>query len=103
MKEVIIETITGIISLQKALLNLATANKEVVLPGYTHLQIAQPVLLAHHLLAYYEMLQRDVTRFNTCWKETDVMPLGSGAIAGVSYNIDREFLAQARTWFQPNK
>jgi len=64
------------------------------MPGYTHLQPAQPVLLAHHLLAYFEMLQRDVSRFSDCLKRTDVMPLGSGAVAGVAYDIDREFLAR---------
>ena len=58
------------------------------------MQRAQPVLLAHHLLAYFEMLQRDIDRFNDCLKRTDVMPLGSGALAGVAYNIDREFLAK---------
>jgi len=57
------------------------------------LQPAQPVLLAHHLLAYFEMLQRDIDRFSDCLKRTDVMPLGSGAIAGVAYTIDRDFLA----------
>jgi len=66
----------------------------VAIPGYTHLQPAQPVLLAHHLLAYFEMFQRDISRFSDCLKRTDVMPLGSGALAGVAYNIDREFLAQ---------
>jgi len=73
---------------------LAEDNKGVVIPGYTHLQPAQPVLLAHHLLAYFEMLQRDIDRFNDCLKRADVMPLGSGAFAGVTYNIDRDFLAR---------
>ncbi|MBN1693371.1 MAG: argininosuccinate lyase, partial [Dehalococcoidales bacterium] len=57
-------------------------------------QVAQPVLLAHHLLAYFEMLQRDYERFTDCLKRVDVMPLGSGALAGVAYKIDREFLAK---------
>jgi len=73
---------------------VAEADKSVVVPGYTHLQRAQPVLLAHHLLAYFEMLQRDAGRFNDCLKRSDVMPLGSGAVAGVAYEIDREFLAR---------
>ena len=64
------------------------------MPGYTHLQRAQPVLLAHHLLAYFEMFQRDIERFDDCLKRTDVMPLGSGALAGVAYNIDRKFVAR---------
>jgi argininosuccinate lyase len=93
-KEAISETIDKIVGLQKALLDLAEANKDVVMPGYTHLQRAQPVLFAHHLLAYFEMLQRDVERFRDCLKRADVLPLGSGALAGVAYAIDREFLAQ---------
>jgi argininosuccinate lyase len=75
------------------LVGLAENNRGVVIPGYTHLQSAQPVLLAHHLLAYFEMLQRDVSRFGDCLKRVDVMPLGSGALAGVAYKIDREFVA----------
>jgi len=92
-KGAITDTLVSLKKFQRALISLAEANKGVVMPGYTHLQPAQPVLLAHHLLAYFEMLQRDVDRFNDCLKRTDVMPLGSGAIAGVAYNIDREFLA----------
>ncbi|MDO8578943.1 MAG: argininosuccinate lyase [Dehalococcoidales bacterium] len=80
--------------LQTALVDLAEANKKVVLPGYTHLQPAQPVLLAHHLLAYFEMLQRDLERFTDCFKHTMVLPLGSGALAGVSYAIDRDYVAE---------
>jgi argininosuccinate lyase len=93
-KEEIVETLIEIRVLHKALLDVAEANKSVVIPGYTHLQVAQPVLLAHHLLAYFEMLQRDFERFNDCLKRVDVMPLGSGALAGVAYKVDREFLAK---------
>jgi argininosuccinate lyase len=93
-KDAIANTLVGLGELQKALVGLAEANKEVIIPGYTHLQVAQPVLLAHHLLAYFEMLQRDTARFIDCLKRVDVMPLGSGALAGVAYNIDREFLAK---------
>jgi len=93
-KEAIANTLVKLREFQQALISLAEANKDVVIPGYTHLQPAQPVLLAHHLLAYFEMLQRDVERFSDCLKRTDVMPLGSGALAGVTYNIDREFLAR---------
>jgi argininosuccinate lyase len=93
-KDAIANTLVGLGELQKALVGLAEANKEAVIPGYTHLQIAQPVLLAHHLLAYFEMLQRDTARFIDCLKRVDVLPLGSGALAGVAYNIDREFLAK---------
>jgi argininosuccinate lyase len=93
--DAIASTISGLRELQGAIVSLAEANKKVIIPGYTHLQPAQPVLLAHHLLAYFEMLQRDIERFVDCFKRTDVMPLGSGALAGVAYkNIDREFLAK---------
>ena len=92
-RDAISSTVSGLRELQGALISLAEANKKVIIPGYTHLQPAQPVLLAHHLLAYFEMLQRDVDRFSDCLRRTDVMPLGSGALAGVTYNVDREFLA----------
>src|SRR5512137_1752693 len=71
-KEAIAEAIEGLRELQSALLDVAEANKSVVMPGYTHLQRAQPLLLAHHLLAYFEMLERDVQRFQDCLKRTDV-------------------------------
>ena len=93
-KEAIADTLSGIKELQRALLDLAEANKDVIMPGYTHLQVAQPVLLPHHLLAYFEMLQRDTGRFNDCLKRVDVLPLGSGALAGVAYDVDREFVAK---------
>ncbi|MBI2829566.1 MAG: argininosuccinate lyase [Chloroflexi bacterium] len=93
-KEAIGDTITRLRNLQTALVTLAEDHIEAVMPGYTHLQPAQPVLLAHHLLAYFEMFQRDISRFNDCLKRTDVMPLGSGALAGVTYKIDRESVAR---------
>ncbi|MBI4286570.1 MAG: argininosuccinate lyase [Chloroflexi bacterium] len=93
-KNAISDTLSGLRGLQQTLIQQAEANISVVMPGYTHLQLAQPVLLAHHLLAYFEMLQRDFERFQDCLKRTDVMPLGSGALAGVTYNIDREFVAR---------
>ena len=94
VKEAIGETISKLKHFQLALLDVAEANKSVIMPGYTHLQQAQPVLFAHHLLAYFEMLQRDVMRFQDCMKRTDVLPLGSGALAGVGYSIDRDFVAK---------
>jgi argininosuccinate lyase len=94
VKEAIADTLTAIKEFQRALVNLAEANKAVVMPGYTHLQPAQPVLLAHHLLAYFEMFRRDADRLRDCLKRTDIMPLGSGALAGVAYDIDREFIAR---------
>jgi argininosuccinate lyase len=94
VKEAIGETVSKLKHFQLALLDVAEANKSVIMPGYTHLQQAQPVLFAHHLLAYFEMLQRDVMRFQDCLKRTDVLPLGSGALAGVGYSIDRDFVAK---------
>jgi len=88
------ETISAIRDFQRTILGQAEANKDVIMPGYTHLQLAQPILFAHHILAYFEMLERDAGRFKDCLKRTDVMPLGSGALAGVTYNIDREFVAK---------
>ena len=85
---------TAIRSLQRALLTLAEANRRVVMPGYTHLQRAQPVLLAHHLLAYLEMLERDAERFHQARGRADALPLGSGALAGVPYPIDRRSVAR---------
>ena len=76
------------------LYKLAEENKETVLPGFTHLQKAQPVLLAHHLLAYYNMFTRDSQRFADCFKRTDYMPLGAGALAGTTYNTDRFFVQE---------
>jgi argininosuccinate lyase len=93
-KEALENIIAGLRGLQQAVVGVADANSEAVLPGYTHLQRAQPVLLAHHLLAYFEMLQRDTGRFQDCHSRTDVLPLGSGALAGVPYPIDREFVAK---------
>ena len=94
VKEAIADTIEGLVALQRALLDLAERGLDVIVFGYTHLQRAQPVLLAHHYLAYFEMFQRDVERFRDCLARTDVMPLGSGALAGVPYPIDRESLAR---------
>ena len=94
VKRAIKEILKAIRELQKSLLELAEKNMEVIMPGFTHLQHAQPVLFAHHLLAYFEMLQRDKERFEDALKRTDVLPLGSGALAGVSFPVDREFLAQ---------
>ena len=76
------------------LYKLAEENKETVLPGFTHLQKAQPVLLAHHLLAYYNMFTRDSQRFADCLERTDYMPLGAGALAGTTYNTDRFFVQE---------
>ena len=93
-KEVIDGAVDRLRKVQSALVELAERHRDVVMPGYTHLQRAQPVLFAHHMLAYFQMFQRDIQRFSDCRRRTDVLPLGSGALAGVSYPTDREFLAR---------
>jgi len=79
---------------QLILLEIAETNKDIVLPGYTHLQYAQPVSLAHHILAYFWMLERDKNRLRDCYKRVNVCPLGTGALAGTSLPIDREYVAK---------
>ena len=81
-------------ALQGALLALAERDGDSLMPGYTHLQRAQPVPFAHHLLAYFEMFDRDAARFADARKRVNVLPLGSGALAGVPYPIDREWTAR---------
>jgi argininosuccinate lyase len=84
----------SITELQRSLVALAGHNADVVMPGYTHLQRAQPILLAHHLLAYLEMLSRDYSRFADCGERANLCPLGSGAIAGSTIELDREYVAR---------
>jgi argininosuccinate lyase len=81
-------------ALQQALVDLAEHHVETVMPGFTHLQVAQPVSFAHHLLAYFEMLKRDAGRLSDCRKRVNQLPLGAAALAGTSYPIDREMVAR---------
>ena len=94
VKETISRVLLLIKAAQKGLTDLAEKNIDLVMPGYTHLQRAQPVLVAHHLLAYYEMLKRDVQRFNEAYERTNVLPLGSAALAGSTFDLDRNFVAR---------
>ncbi len=94
VRDEIAELCQEIRTLQKALVELGAKNNDVVIPGYTHLQRAQPVYFAHHLLAYVEMLDRDHGRLIDCFQRVNVCPLGSGAIAGSTLPLDREFVAQ---------
>ena len=87
--------------LQRSLVGLAARNAAVVIPGYTHLQRAQPVYFAHHLLAYVEMLARDIERLEDCWSRVNVCPLGSGAIAGSTLPLDRELVAALLEFTDP--
>lgn len=89
--DTIVETLR---TLQNRLLEAAEAHQDLVLPGFTHMQHAQPVLLAHHLLAYFEMFTRDRERFTQLRARVNVMPLGSAAMAGTPYPIDRAFVAE---------
>ncbi|MBI1987903.1 MAG: argininosuccinate lyase [Nitrospinae bacterium] len=84
----------SLIDLQEALVEMAERYIEVILPGYTHLQRAQPILFSHHLLAYHEMLKRDRQRYADCLKRVEVCPLGAGALAGTSLPIDRFHTAE---------
>lgn len=83
-----------LLGLQQVLVDLAHEHIGVILPGYTHLQRAQPILLSHHLMAYYEMFARDAARLEDCLGRINVMPLGSAALAGTTYPIDRSYTAQ---------
>lgn len=74
--------------------DLAKQHTDTIMPGYTHLQKAQPITFAHHLMAYYEMFKRDLSRLKDCRDRTNIMPLGSGALAGTTYPLDREFVAK---------
>lgn len=90
-----IDDITGFIhALQYVLLDLAEQHADTVMPGFTHLQVAQPVTLGHHLLAYHEMLHRDTQRLQDCRKRVNLLPLGAAALAGTSYPVDRESVAR---------
>jgi argininosuccinate lyase len=94
MKEEISILIKAIINLQKALLKTSIKHKNTVVPGYTHLQRAQPILFAHHLLAYIAMFERDVERLKECMKRADKSPLGAAALSGTTLPIDRNYTAK---------
>jgi argininosuccinate lyase len=88
------QVIAALKKLQLSLLDLAEANFDTVMPGFTHLQVAQPVTFGHHLMAYVEMLSRDGQRFVDCRRRINRLPLGAAALAGTSYPIDRELVAK---------
>ena len=94
LREQITELAEEIRELQRALVRWGARSPDVLIPGYTHLQRAQPVFLAHHLLAYVEMLERDFERFGDCFSRVNVCPLGSGAIAGSTLPLNREMVAR---------
>ena len=94
VRHAVVDVLARIKELQHALVESATTNKDVIMPGYTHLQRAQPILFAHHLMAYFGMLMRDFERFQGVYARTDIMPLGAGALAGTTLPIDRAFVAK---------
>ena len=98
-----IKTIIKVIQrLQVALLNLAEQEADTIMPGFTHLQVAQPVTFGHHLMAWFEMLVRDKERLQDCLKRVNIMPLGAAALAGTSYPIDREMTAELLGFSRPS-
>jgi len=88
------DTVAGIRKLQASILDLAEEHADTIMPGFTHLQVAQPVTFGHHLLAYFEMLKRDADRFMDGRKRINRLPLGAAALAGTSYPLDREMVAR---------
>lgn len=87
--------------LQRALVDVAEREVDTILPGFTHLQVAQPITFGHHMLAWFEMLQRDWERLQDCRKRINVMPLGAAALAGTTYPIDRDYTAQLLGFDRP--
>ena len=87
--------------LQRALVEVAEREVDTILPGFTHLQVAQPITFGHHMLAWFEMLQRDWERLQDCRKRINVMPLGAAALAGTTYPIDRDYTAQLLGFDRP--
>ena len=87
--------------LQTALIDLAEREAETILPGFTHLQVAQPITFGHHMLAWYEMLVRDYERLQDCRKRVNIMPLGAAALAGTTYPIDRNYSAELLGFERP--
>jgi argininosuccinate lyase len=94
LRDELVEISAYIELLMDALIYQAEQNLSVIMPGFTHLQTAQPILFSHHMMAYREMLKRDQGRMEDCLKRTNVLPLGAGALAGTTFPIDREFVAQ---------
>lgn len=89
------QTIKGMLkALLEILVNMAEEHYETIMPGYTHLQRAQPITFAHHLMAYFQMFRRDIERLDDAYKRMNIMPLGSGALAGTTYPLDREMVAK---------
>lgn len=92
-----------LINMESIILDLAKKYKATVIPGYTHLQRAQPILFSHHLMAYFQMFKRDISRIGDFLERIDEMPLGAGALAGTTFNLDRDFVAQELGFSRPTE
>ncbi len=92
-----------LINMESIILDLAKKYKTTVIPGYTHLQRAQPILFSHHLMAYFQMFKRDISRIGDFLERIDEMPLGAGALAGTTFNLDRDFVAQELGFSRPTE
>jgi argininosuccinate lyase len=94
LRKRVVEFVGMLVKLQEALIGQAKANLDTIVPGYTHLQRAQPILFAHHLMAYVSMFERDIERLRDSYKRINTLPLGAGALAGTTFPIDRHFVAE---------
>jgi argininosuccinate lyase len=95
LKDEIRAIVDMLVSLLETILNIAEQHLNTIMPGYTHMQRAQPITLSHHVMAYFQMFRRDIERLSDCYGRTDVMPLGSGALAGTTYPLDRKMVADS--------
>lgn len=93
LREEILNIKEMLVSLENTIIIMAEKNLETIMPGYTHLQRAQPITFAHHIMAYFQMFKRDIERLADCYKRVNIMPLGSGALAGTTYPLDRQMIA----------
>ena len=92
-----------LINFENVILNLSEKYEDIIIPGYTHLQRAQPILFSHHLMAYFQMFKRDITRIDDFLERSDEMPLGAGALAGTTFNLDRHFVAKELGFSKPTE
>lgn len=93
LKDEVCEIKKMLVALENTVIDISEKNLSVILPGYTHLQRAQPITFAHHMMAYFQMFKRDLGRLDDCYKRINVMPLGSGALASTTYPLDRSMVA----------
>jgi argininosuccinate lyase len=94
LKDEITEIKKMLVDIDETIIHMAKNNLNTIMPGYTHLQKAQPITFAHHIMAYFQMLKRDILRLDDCFKRINIMPLGSGALASTTYNFDRYMVAK---------